>query len=130
MYIYRCTSFYISTYIFLHLFIYLSKYFQNVLLFLLIYLQQGVPINLFESLKIKKYTKYLNAIRSMYLVDLSNKNVLEATTASRRILNLEQNFFTCTRVNRLNCSKKKDLLSSFFGLTPDLTFTLKSNLAL
>ena len=72
MYIYRCTSFYISTYIynstFIHIHISPSYHnFQNVLLFLLIYLQ-GVPINLFESFKMKKYTKYLNAIICMYSV--------------------------------------------------------------
>ena len=53
---------------------------------------------------------------------------LAATTASRQLLNLEQVFFPCAGVNRLNWSKKKIneiiiFLSEF--LMPVSTVTLR-----
>ena len=50
-----------------------------------------------------------------------------ATTASRRLLNMEQVFFPCGRVNRLNGSKKEKNIIIFWSefLMPVSTVSLK-----
>ena len=72
--------------------------------------------------------KIFSFMNYMSLLWFIKKMPLAAITASRQLLNLEQVFFPCAGVNRLNCSKKKInsiiiFLSEF--LMPVSTVTLR-----